>query len=508
MDLRPLTLAGLLACGFAAGCNGLRWANNDLDTLLADGPRAAARPFPNAAPVQQSGKPVVIEQQPAAATPPAQAPATQPPAVPAPPTIGQLREGGLGASLTKIPPGRIAPQSAQQPTQQASPQTNQPPAAPPTHAQAPSPHTPPQPAPEVAAAPQEPTVAATIPERQATTEESDRLIAEVAALLQQDQTALYTPEKSFPSHWNRPLSAQRIQREIQLASAEQPDEQPEEEPIRPAKKAAARRIPDSEERPPQQPPEEPDQPTVDELAERVQELRGEMIAALEDLVRSSKSKLSKEEQARLEQELRLAYLAADRLDDAVKKVDALPDAPREAFKHLAFALAQMMPHEDDRRPSHRYARTLRSLREAAQELSAAGKLELKNLAFCESVEQFGWYQEFKRKEFTAGQQVLLYVEVDNVTSERKAPQQFETELQGSYQIFNAANHLVGERTLPLDKETCRNWRRDYFLAYRVYLPEELPPGSYRLELSLEDLKAKVPSGGKKLGEGVLDFTVR
>ena len=62
-------------------------------------------------------------------------------------------------------------------------------------------------------------------------------------------------------------------------------------------------------------------------------------------------------------------------------------------------------------------------------------------------------------------------------------------MQGSYQIFDASGQIMAERQLPLDREVCRNYRRDYFLAYRVYMPDQISPGSYRLELTLEDLKA-------------------
>ncbi len=67
--------------------------------------------------------------------------------------------------------------------------------------------------------------------------------------------------------------------------------------------------------------------------------------------------------------------------------------------------------------------------------------------------------------------------------------------------------MVAERKLPLDRETCRNFRRDYFLAYRIYLPKEILPGKHRLELTVEDLKAAEPAKGSKFGTAVIEFTV-
>jgi hypothetical protein len=166
----------------------------------------------------------------------------------------------------------------------------------------------------------------------------------------------------------------------------------------------------------------------------------------------------------------------------------------------------MSPDEAKRAPL-RSAKVLRSLREATTELAAASKLELKTIVFCERVEQFGWYTEFSRNEFRPKQQVILYVEVENFAAEKKGSS-FETELQGSYQIFDEGGRIVAERQLPLDRETCRNFRRDYFLAYPMYLPETIEPGRYRLELTVEDLKASGDYQGRKFGEGMIEFTIR
>jgi hypothetical protein len=75
-------------------------------------------------------------------------------------------------------------------------------------------------------------------------------------------------------------------------------------------------------------------------------------------------------------------------------------------------------------------------------------------------------------------------------------------------VFNERGEIVAERQLPLDRETCRNYRRDYFLAYPVYMPENIPPGRYRLELTIEDMKAKSTYQGRKLGEGLIEFSIR
>lgn len=243
---------------------------------------------------------------------------------------------------------------------------------------------------------------------------------------------------------------------------------------------------------------------------RIGAARAELIAALEASVRQHRSEiLSDEELPRLEQELRLAYLLAGRHDDAVAAVESLDSSQRETYKHLMFSLGVWISPDESRRAPLRTAKVLRSLREATTQLAAGSKLELRKLAFCERVEYFGWYTEFPRYEFQPKQEVILYVEVDNFSAVHKPPAGYETELHGRYEIFDATTgQVVAARQLPPDKEVCRNYRRDYFLRYRIYMPDSIPPGRYRLELTIEDQKAPDKYPGRKSGEGMIEFSIR
>jgi hypothetical protein len=237
--------------------------------------------------------------------------------------------------------------------------------------------------------------------------------------------------------------------------------------------------------------------------------RADFIVALENEIRRRREAASSDEELpRLEQQLRLAYVAAGRLDDAVAAIESLETAQSEAYKDLMFGLGVWLSPDEARRAPLRTAKVLHSLRDATGDLAPSSKLELRNLAFCERVEYFGWYTEFPRKEFLPKQEVILYVEVQNFAADHKGPAGYETELQGSYEIFDASGQIVASRKLPLDKEICRNYRRDYFLAYPIYMPDKIAPGHYRLELTIEDLKARGKYPGRKLGEGMIEFAIR
>ncbi|WP_254513700.1 hypothetical protein [Anatilimnocola floriformis] len=260
---------------------------------------------------------------------------------------------------------------------------------------------------------------------------------------------------------------------------------------------------------PQSPPTPPTEPaSPSDATETAEVLLPKLIASLQKEIRERTERKELDQLPALQQKLRLLQLVGDETDSAVDQIEQMPPAEREAFKQLMFALTTWMSPDDAKRTSLRNAKILRSLHEANERLSAVSKLDLKNLMFCEKVESFGWYTEFPRAEFTPKQQVILYVEVQNFAAEEKNRNAFETELQGSYQIFDASGSIVDERQLPLDREVCRNFRRDYFLAYRIYLPNELAAGRYRLELAVEDLKAKKDFKGRKQGEAMIEFTIK
>ena len=251
-----------------------------------------------------------------------------------------------------------------------------------------------------------------------------------------------------------------------------------------------------------------DSPPEERLAAIAQQ-REVLIAMLEDEIKSQKGpKTDVSKLARMEQELRLLYAAAQRIDDAATSVESLSPGEREAFKQVSFGLATWLDQEEERRPPLRNARIIRALHDASRELSAESKLDLRKIVLCERVEQFGMYTEFPRNEFRPKQEVILYVEVDNFAAQEKGANNFETELEGSYVIYDATGALIAERKLPLERAVCRNYRRDYFLAYRIYMPDNIASGRYRLELTMEDLKAGKDFKGSKLGEGTVEFAVR
>jgi len=198
--------------------------------------------------------------------------------------------------------------------------------------------------------------------------------------------------------------------------------------------------------------------------------------------------------------LRLLYLAADRRSDAVRPIDHLDARHQEFWSHQLHGLAVYLDDEGMPMAHRRSAVALRQLREAVANLAAESTLDVRNLAFCSEVTSYGSYKEFEKNEFKPDQEVLLYVEVDNFTSQPTAGG-FETSLQGSYQILDRSGRRVIDHTFSEAREVCRNRRRDLFIRYRIWMPKNIYPGAYTLELTIEDTKAR------KFGQSRIDFTI-
>ena len=141
------------------------------------------------------------------------------------------------------------------------------------------------------------------------------------------------------------------------------------------------------------------------------------------------------------------------------------------------------------------------LDEAAAWLGEAAPLEVRGMAFGTKLDSYGCYEAFPSNEFSPGQDVLLYAEVENFSPESTA-KGFHTSLRSSCSIFDSVGRRVDNHDFTTTEEYCRNRRRDYFIGYHLRLPDHLSPGSYMLKLTVEDLRSK------KVGESSIDFSIK
>ncbi|MFV1965656.1 MAG: hypothetical protein ACC628_09560, partial [Pirellulaceae bacterium] len=211
--------------------------------------------------------------------------------------------------------------------------------------------------------------------------------------------------------------------------------------------------------------------------------------------------LEEDQAARWNTYLRLLHVISNHRDQAIEPIEGLTEDEREYWKHLLYSLLVSLDADDMHASSRRATLALRDLRAASDHLSNISTLDVKGLTFCPQVYSFGRVVEYDSHTFSPDQEVLLYVEVDNFAVEQKGDQ-YETHLTAEYSLFDSRGVRVANVALPSDKQLCNNRRRDYFIAYPLSLPGDIPPGSYTLQLTIEDVI------GKKSNLATIDFRIR
>ncbi len=197
--------------------------------------------------------------------------------------------------------------------------------------------------------------------------------------------------------------------------------------------------------------------------------------------------------------LRHLMVLSGKVDEAVRGVDGMPEKEQEYLRHQLLGLWTIIDPDGHPVPGRRFSAALPQLREATNQLAAAtDTLDVRSLAFCTEIEAYGQIKKFPSSRFKTGQQVILYCEIDNFVA-AKIPEGYETNLQGSYDIYNEAGAKMASQLLPTDRQVSNNYLRDYFIAYQMFLPKELAAGKYRMQLTIEDLT------GKKYGQATIAF---
>ena len=199
--------------------------------------------------------------------------------------------------------------------------------------------------------------------------------------------------------------------------------------------------------------------------------------------------------------LRMLYLLAGRRDDAVRPIPSIPPADQEFWSKQLFGLATWLEAQRTADTGRGAAETKQILEEAINRLGESAPLVVRNLAFCTEVQSYGCIKRFKTYEFAPEQEILLYAEVENFTSEETA-KGFHTSLRSSYQLFDSRGQRVADHQFTTTEEHCQNPRRDFFIGYYLRLPKRIYPGRHTLQLTIEDLKSH------KVGQSSIELTIR
>lgn len=225
-------------------------------------------------------------------------------------------------------------------------------------------------------------------------------------------------------------------------------------------------------------------------------------AAIEMLESELADEPDTDQRTQRQAQLRLLYLAAGRRDDAMKPIPYVDANIQYFWSRECYGLATWMDaaREPDEAERARQARAL--LQEAVAKLSQSAPLVVHNLTFCRTVTGYGNITPLEKKtEFSPGQAIRLYAEVENFSS-KTSEKGYHTALQSSYKILDSQGRLIDQHDFGPVEEHCRNMRRDFFTNYRFALPSSIFAGQYHLKLTIVDLNSN------RTGESTIKFTVR
>lgn len=112
-------------------------------------------------------------------------------------------------------------------------------------------------------------------------------------------------------------------------------------------------------------------------------------------------------------------------------------------------------------------------------------LMIRNAAFASRVQAWGVLDRFEADRFRPGQEVIVYFELENLSS-GESPAGHTTCIDARLRCITSTGDVVHEWKFEPIAETCRARRHDYFARYMVRIPPEAKPGIHRIELAVTD----------------------
>ncbi|WP_435017068.1 hypothetical protein TA3x_004658 [Tundrisphaera sp. TA3] len=127
------------------------------------------------------------------------------------------------------------------------------------------------------------------------------------------------------------------------------------------------------------------------------------------------------------------------------------------------------------------------VRSAIQVLEERVPMEITDLQLCLKVNGFGDYEVIDPPVRRAGQQVVIYSQIDGIRYE-SIPSGFRYRVAGQLEILpEGGGSPVWSIPLGIGDDPCRVRRRDFFIPYIFTVPKTIAPGRYMLRLTVRDL---------------------
>ncbi|MEZ6125060.1 MAG: hypothetical protein R3C49_18090 [Planctomycetaceae bacterium] len=194
-----------------------------------------------------------------------------------------------------------------------------------------------------------------------------------------------------------------------------------------------------------------------------------------------------EEYLKRQQDLRLLSLIADRPGAAAMAIEDLPPGEQDFWQDVMLALAQYRAPGGDVSHSEHLSVAADQLRSAVRHLAPLARLTIQRFEICSRIRSYGRIDSFPVNEFDPGSPLLLYVELQNFSTERTSAGTQKTQFDALLQIFEEGNDDPKE-TIDLvgisDEATSDRW--DYYQSFELNLPSHLRSGQYKIRIRLQD----------------------
>jgi hypothetical protein len=122
-------------------------------------------------------------------------------------------------------------------------------------------------------------------------------------------------------------------------------------------------------------------------------------------------------------------------------------------------------------------------------------LRVARVAFCREVMGFGLIDPINLDSCQAGQDVIVYCELEGVRYEAEG-EDLTARLSTTLEILPETGEQALWREVHPFEDRCARPRRDFFVGYGLTLPRSLPHGRYRFRVSQQDMRSGVDAIGE------------
>jgi hypothetical protein len=115
-------------------------------------------------------------------------------------------------------------------------------------------------------------------------------------------------------------------------------------------------------------------------------------------------------------------------------------------------------------------------------------VSIRTACFASRVQAWGVFDRFPTDRFTPGQEVIVYVELDDLAASTAADGH-TTCIDAVLRLVAADGRTIDEWNFEPIAETCVNRRRDYFARFVIRIPESAAAGRSHVAIAITDTLA-------------------